>query len=273
MNKTLSAENIESFQKIIWDFYRKNKRILPWRYDTSPYSIFISEVMLQQTQVPRILTKYPLFLERFPDFKSLATASLSEALTLWQGIGYNRRAKYLQEAAKIIVEQYKGKLPEDPLLLEKLPGIGKATAASIVVYAFNKPIPFIETNVRRIFIHHFFQDRTEVHDKEFVSLVQETLDKKNPREWYWALMDYGTWLAKIVSNPNRRSKHYVKQSTFAGSNRQLRGKILKELLQKSYGIKDLAEKVKEDESRLQGIITQLMGEGFVKEERGEYMIK
>ncbi len=149
---------------------------------------------------------------------------------MWQGLGYNRRAKYLQESAKKVVNEFGGTLPQDQKILATFPGIGAATAASICTFAFNAPVAFIETNIRRVFIHHFFNDAESVSDKDILPMVESTLDRENPREWYWALMDYGAHLAKTMPNPNRRSKHYTKQSKFEGSNRQIRGAIVRLLL-------------------------------------------
>lgn len=185
--------------------------------------------MLQQTQVSRVLTKYEPFINFFPDFPTLASASFEQILKLWSGLGYNRRALHLHKSAKIIAQELKSNISSDPLLLEKLPGIGKATAASIVVFSYNTPLVFIETNIRRVFIHHFFKDGIKVHDRDIYPLIERTLDQEDPREWYYGLMDYGSYLSKIVQNPNRKSTHYVRQSKFEGSVRQQRGKILREL--------------------------------------------
>ncbi len=228
---------VHIFVDKIVDFYRHNSRDLPWRQDTSPYSIFVSEVMLQQTQVARVLTKYPEFIQRFPNFKSLASAPLTDVLLRWQGMGYNRRAKYLHDSAMAIMKQYKGDLPDTVEILELLPGIGPATAGSMACFAFNAPTVFIETNIRRSILFHFFGEDTEVSDLEVRKIVEKCMKhiqkSKNisPREWYWALMDYGSYLKTIVENPNKRSKHYVKQSKFEGSDRQIRGALLREYLQ------------------------------------------
>lgn len=227
---------VHIFVDKIVDYYRHHSRDLPWRQDTSPYSIFVSEIMLQQTQVARVLTKYPEFIQRFPDFKSLASAPLTDVLLIWQGMGYNRRAKYLQDCAKEIMRQYKGVLPDNVEELESLPGIGSATAGSIACFAFNAPTVFIETNIRRSILFHFFAERTKVPDLQVSTVVEECMKyiqkSKNisPREWYWALMDYGSYLKTVVDNPNKRSKHYVKQSKFDGSDRQIRGILLREYL-------------------------------------------
>lgn len=265
------TSKIEHFKKTVWDYYRAHRREMPWRNTTNPYHIFISEVMLQQTQVNRIIPKYEEWLKPFPDFESLAGASLESVLRAWQGIGYNRRALHLKKAAQIIVQDFNGKLPNNPIVLDSLPGIGEATAGSIVVYAFNKPLVFIETNVRRIYIHHFFADRDEITDKELYPIVDRTLDNENPREWYYALMDYGTYLAKLGDNPNRRSKHYVRQSKFEGSDRQIRAKIVKEILNKgSMTTEEINESINDD--RVAGILTSLLKENFLVRDKDEYKI-
>lgn len=260
----------DAFIKKIWDFYKMNKRPMPWRIDTSPYSIFISEVMLQQTQVARVLIKYPIFLHAFPNFKSLACADTQKLLSAWQGMGYNRRALYLRAAAAIIEEKYKGILPKDTILLDELPGIGYATACSIAAFAFNMPVPFIETNIRRVYIHHFFTEGKKVDDKDILALVSKTVDKNNPREWYWALMDYGAHLAKQGENPNKRSSHYSKQKKFRGSIREIRGGILRLLLRHTHSQKEL-EKVYADE-RLFTVLEQLIKEGFIMKDKDKFKI-
>lgn len=275
-------KEIRKFIEIIWEHYKEHKRELPWRRTTDPYKILISEVMLQQTQVSRILIKYPEFLQKFPNFYSLAAASLTDLLSVWKGIGYNRRALYLKSLAERVVKEYGGVLPDDLKILATFPGIGPATAASIIVYSFNKPVAFIETNIRRIFIHFFFQDREDVHDKEIFPLVEKTIDKKNPREWYWALMDYGTMLAKTVPNSNRKSKHYVIQSKFEGSVRQLRGIILQLLLtykkmteEQLYGFSTpLKLRSKNNyRSSLSRTLKDLVKENFIEEKKGIFRIK
>lgn len=265
--------SIQEFKKTIWNYYKKHKRDLPWRKTTDPYKILISEVMLQQTQVSRILMKYPEFLEKFPTFESLANSSLTDLLRVWKGIGYNRRALYLRSTAQIIVKKYNGKLPDDQKILETLPGIGSATAASIIVYTFNKPVIFIETNIRRVFIYFFFQDKVGVHDKELVPFIEKSLNKKNPREWYWALMDYGTMLAKTILNPNKRSKHYVVQSKFEGSNRQLRGKIIGYLLEHTAASSENLSSLADEKERIELIVKELMREGFIEKRGIIYTIK
>lgn len=251
------------FKKIIWSFYRENRREMPWRNAPDPYKILVSEIMLQQTQVSRVLKKYPEFIRAFPTAKALAKAPLKRILSVWRGMGYNRRAIALKKIADKIMKEYSGVVPNDPVILEKFPGIGKNTAGAITVFAFNKSTVFIETNIRRVFIYHFFKHRSEVGDKEILTLVEKTLDKKNPREWYYALMDYGAMLVRKVTNPNRRSKYYTKQKPFKGSNREVRGLIIQVLLEsKSLSIKKFKEKINRPE--LPQNINDLVHEGFLK---------
>jgi A/G-specific adenine glycosylase len=226
----LSRKRINSFQQQIKRFYNENKRDMPWRDTDDPYYILVSEFMLQQTQAERVLLKYGPFITRFPDFQTLSRAGLKEVLAAWQGLGYNRRAINLKETAEEIISRYSGKVPESTEELIQLPGIGKATAGAILAFVFNKPSVFIETNIRRVFIHFFFQDKKDIQDKEIIPLVEKTLDHENPRHWYYALMDYGAMLKKQGSNPNRKSAHYSRQAPFEGSNRQARGAILRHLL-------------------------------------------
>ena len=227
-----SFSDISSFQQDIKNFYKKYGRMQPWRYSKNTYHVFVSEIMLQQTQIPRVLVKFPQFIDRFPTFQTLAAATLEEVLAAWQGLGYNRRARFAREIAIKICDEHDGVLPDDPDILITFPGIGPSTAGSLCAFAYNKPVVFIETNIRRVFIHAFFAPKEEkVHDNELYSLVKETLDYDNPREWYYALMDYGTMLAKQGHNANRNSVHYTRQSAFEGSDRQIRGAILRALVQ------------------------------------------
>jgi A/G-specific adenine glycosylase len=226
----LSHKRINNFQQQIMRYYNDNKRSMPWRDTVDPYCILVSEFMLQQTQAERVLLKYDPFITRFPDFQTIYRAGLKDVLAAWLGLGYNRRALHLKEAAGEIISRYSGKIPESSEELIRLPGIGKATAGAILAFAFNMPSVFIETNIRRVFIHFFFQDKKDIQDKEVMPLVEKTLDHENPRHWYYALMDYGAMLKKQGGNPNRKSAHYSRQAPFEGSERQARGAILKYLL-------------------------------------------
>lgn len=257
--------NIKKFQKIIWQFYRQNGRHdLPWRKNTSSYAVAVSEIMLQQTQVDRVIPFFKNWLKLFPNWKQLASAKQSDVLRAWKGLGYNSRALRLQKLSKEVVEKYNGRLPNNRSQLEALPGIGPYTAGAIRAFVFNEPEVFIETNIRRIFIHHFFKDQENISDVDIFEYVQQAVDKKDPRQWYWALMDYGSVLAKKIPNPNRKSKHYTKQSKFEGSDRQLRGKIIDVLLHnKKYSIQGLVKKLNERKVRIGKIVQILQKEGFI----------
>lgn len=265
--------NIELFQKSIWDYYASNKRSFAWRFVTDPYRIVVSEIMLQQTQTYRVETKYEQFIIEFPNFESLAQASLRDVLAVWQGLGYNRRGKALHELAQNVMHEHEGQLPDDPQILETLPGIGKATAGSICAFAFNKPTIFIETNIRTVYLHFFFPGMQDVHDKELHPIVAATVDIDNPREWYYALMDYGVYLKKLVPNPSRRSSHYTTQSRFEGSDRQIRGMILKYLTeQQTMSLHELVQATKKEPARVEKIIHQLRAEHFIIQHDDSYSI-
>ena len=263
---------IKEFQKTIWDFYKNNKRDLPWRNTKDPYKILVSEVMLQQTQSHRVIPKYNSFLKKFPTVQTLATASVQNVLKEWQGLGYNRRALYLKKCAEQIIENFNGKFPQDFKTLCTLPGIGKATAGDIMAFAWNLPAMVIETNIRSVFIHFFFQDKEKVSDAEIMPLIEATLDQQNPREWYWALFDYGADLKKNMANPSRKSKHYARQSTFVGSLRQKRGAVLKLLLQKPSAAKEIQKVLEYESSTVSTILSALEKEGFIKNDKGKFYI-
>jgi A/G-specific adenine glycosylase len=267
-------ETVTFFQSFIWDFYHKNGRAFAWRNIESEYCVLVSEIMLQQTQTHRVITKYEEFLIAFPSIQLLADASLRDVLSVWQGLGYYRRARYLHQIAKIIVEKYNGQLPQDTKALEALPGIGPATAASICAFAFNMPTVFIETNIRAVFIHHFFSHKEDVTDKEIMPLIAASVDQINPREWYYSLMDYGVWLKSQHKNPSRKSAHYTKQSKFDGSDRQIRATILKLVTEKDMiNSVDIFIKINDDQERVERIIQQLENENFIiKNINGMYTI-
>ena len=229
---------------------RELYRDLPWRRTYDPYAIWISEVMLQQTQVSRVDGRWQRWLERFPTVDALAAAAPSDVLEEWQGLGYNRRALSVHRAAQAISEAG-GVFPQDPKELVKLPGIGPATAAGIRAFAFNLHGVYLETNVRTVFLHELYPQAEGVPDSELVPLVELTCpasvtdaanvaDADNtandatvqltPRSWYYALLDYGAYLKKTIPNPSRRSKSHVKQTRFEGSHRQKRAELLRVLL-------------------------------------------
>lgn len=261
------------FRKTLHTYYSQNKRIFPWRETTDLYHILVSEVMLQQTQVDRVIPKYHEFLKNFPTISSLAKAPFQKVLKAWSGLGYNRRALYLKKTAEEIVTNYNSKIPKTMEELVALPGIGANTAGAILAYAHNKPAVFIETNIRSVFIHHYFNNRCDVRDTEIMKVLTQVLDQKNPRKFFTALMDYGAYLKKKHSNPSRKSKHHTKQSKFEGSNRQLRGQILQLLLKKSpLNRVELLKQIKRKDVNVGQILSKLQKDGLISAQNNVYSI-
>ncbi|MBI4239801.1 A/G-specific adenine glycosylase [Candidatus Uhrbacteria bacterium] len=266
--------SIRQFQSIILNWYTKNGRhALPWRKTRNSYRILVSEIMLQQTQVDRVIRKYKEFLRAFPTPKALATASVQDLLKVWKGLGYNRRALNLQRAAQKIVHDFKGVFPKSIADIESLPGVGPYTARAVSAFAFNAPVAFIETNIRRIFIHFFFGNKKTVSDVDILPMVQKALWEKDPHQWYSALMDYGALAMKDINNPNRKSRHYTRQSRFEGSRRYARAKMLDYIMTRKsanlvllheYSLNDsFLEKYRSKES-IRGILSDLAREGFIE---------
>lgn len=270
------TNKISIFTKTVYDYYRVYGRSsLPWRQlnnlnQLDPYVVLISEIMLQQTQVNRVVPKFNSFISAFPCFQDLADAPLAEVLREWSGLGYNRRAKFLHEAVRMIQTDFNGVFPKTIEALVKLPGVGKNTAAAVLVYSFNIPHVFIETNIRSVYLHHFFQDQQSVEDSKLLPIIQSSLDVNNPRIWYWALMDYGSHLKSTVVNPNRRSSHYVKQSAFIGSNRRIRGQVLKALTKQPHTALQLQNIVKD--SRLLTVLDDLTKEKLISKQGSLYRL-
>lgn len=270
--KRLTASAIRSFRRKVLDHYGQHGRDLPWRKRVTPYRVLLSEIMLQQTQVERVIVKYKEFLAAFPNFATLAKAPLPKLLSLWSGLGYNRRALALKALALKVVEEHKGRLPSDRDQLLALPGIGNYTAGAVMAFAFNKPVVFMDTNIRRVYIHEFFQDQEGIHDDALLPLVERTMDSADPRTWYNALMDYGTLLKQKHANPNRRSAHYTRQSPFENSNRQVRGKILKVLVAASpLTALQIVMRVAMDVERVKDNLVIMEKEGFIRR-KGRFFI-
>lgn len=258
---------LTSFRSVVWGYWRENGRHeLPWRKTTDPYKILVSEMMLQQTQVSRVLPKYKSFLRKFPTARALAKAPLSAVLKEWSGLGYNRRAKYLHDAAKTSIHN---NYPIGYLLCK---GVGPYTRAAVKVFAFNEPDVLLETNIRTAFIHHFFPRKRAVTDKKLLPFAAAAARGQDPRTWYWALMDYGTHIKRLHQNPSRRSAHYGVQSKFEGSLRQVRGAILKLLIDGSHGDKALAQKLSFDGKRIRDALHGLALDGLILSEKGSWRI-
>jgi len=266
-----SVDKRVEFPAVVWRYYEQSGRSLPWRQAEADgtfdaYKILVSEIMLQQTQVSRVIPKYEDFLRHYPTAKALRQAGLAEVLRLWSGLGYNRRAKYVYEAVQ--------QLPTDkPWHYEGLvvcKGIGPNTAAAVCVYAYNQPLAFIETNIRTVFIHHFFADEDMVDDKALLPLVEKYMDPQNPREWYWALMDYGSYLKSAIGNKSRQSKQYVRQSPLEGSRRHVRGQVIRLLTKRSYSEADLRNLIIDD--RLPEVLGMLTQEGLIRQQNGLFCL-
>jgi A/G-specific adenine glycosylase len=269
----MMTNQITTFKTIIWQFYKQYGRIFAWRNVKNPYYVLVSEIMLQQTQTFRVEPKFTLFIEAFPTIELLAQAELRDVLGLWQGLGYNRRGKALWENAKRVVAEFNGVIPNDPAILQTFAHIGPNTAGSIAAFAFNKPVVFIETNIRAVYLHCFFNGRELVKDAELLPLIEQTLDNDNPREWYYALMDYGVHLKKTLPNPSRKSAHHAVQSKFEGSDRQIRGKILRALTRAEELKKSLLlQSFGAEQERYERILAALCAEGLVQEQNGKLFI-
>jgi A/G-specific adenine glycosylase len=282
----MNTESSRKFRKAVLAHHAAHGRHdLPWRLTRDPYQILVSEIMLQQTQVSRVMNKWAEFLEKFPTLESLASAPTPALLSVWKGLGYNRRALNLRRAAEAIMRDHGGKFPRDAKALESLPGIGQSTRGAVMAFAFGIATPFIETNIRAVYIHHFFggkmraagardtakePDAPGVTDRELAPLIEKTLDHADPRTWYYALMDYGVHLKATLPNPSRKSAHHAKQSPFRGSNRQLRSHVLEFVMKGPRRRQDIVEHfatLGKEASQTDRNIRDLEKEGFLSIKR------
>jgi len=306
---TIEAERLGAFVSTVAAEGRELYRDLPWRRTRDSYAILVSEVMLQQTQVPRVLERYDDWLADFPTLEALAAAPLEAVLRAWQGLGYNRRAIALKRTAEQVVaaqvaahasarvagddvstaEPTPATLPSDELALRALPGIGPATASGIRAFAFDLPGVYLETNVRAVVLHELFAERDGVADKEIVPILAAAVAQAGrqgiaPRDWYYALLDYGSHLKRTVPNPSRRSAHHTRQSTFAGSVRQKRAWVLRAVMaspgepSEAYAV-DLATaetaagREAPDPGVVLGILEALEIEGFLRCDEGLWSVR
>ncbi|MDR0708246.1 MAG: A/G-specific adenine glycosylase [Treponema sp.] len=284
--ETIKAETLARFKAEVYSYYEQCGRTFPWRENTAPWGVLVSEFMLQQTQTERVIPYFERWMPRWPTPEALHNASLEEALSAWVGLGYNRRCRFLKRCAAVITEEYGGRVPETPETLRSLPGVGAYTAGAIACFAYNHPSVFIETNIRAAAIHFFYDtpassDPAEIplviSDREIAPMLESVLDgesMRNPRLWYWALMDYGANLKKLHVNPNRRSAHYTKQSKFEGSLRQIRGSVVRTLARE--GASTIESLLRETAARKQKLYRALDGlqkDAMVCEHQGVYRIK
>ena len=272
--KGITSYTVRRFRELVRAYYRENGRKLPWRETMDPYAILVSEIMLQQTQVDRVIGKYKEFMSVFPDISDLASASVEDVLRVWQGMGYNRRALSLHALATIIIEKHQGLIPNRMEDLVQLPGIGNATASDILVFAFNKPAIVVETNIRALFIYLFFNESEIVSDLKIHHLVEKTMDRKCPRDWYNGLMDIGSCVKRLYGNPARRSSHYTKQSSFEGSNRQMRSRVLRIILEYgSLSMEEITSKIPYSSEDVQPNLDNMVREGFLCYSEKRYRIQ
>jgi A/G-specific adenine glycosylase len=271
-------QSVSSFRKKVLSYHsRYGRHTLPWRKTTDPYKILVSEIMLQQTQVERVIPKYKAFIKKFPNVQSLANASLGDVLTLWVGLGYNRRAKYLYEAARSIYVQHGGVFPKTVAELQSLPGVGAYTAGAVAAFAYSTPVAMLETNIRTVLLHHYYDSagpRT-ISDTELLLLTKRVLPKQHIRTWYYALMDYGVYIKKTYGSNNHQSKHYTKQSIFNGSDRQVRGSIIRVLSNTRIPLSLVLLKKQCDYSavsQLNAQLTALHTEGLIEKQGTKYRL-
>ncbi len=270
----MAEGKVKKFRAAVWRHYRRNGRHrLPWRQTRDPYKILVSEIMLQQTQVERVTPFYKNFLQRFPTVQALARSPLSSALRQWQGLGYNRRAKHLREAAKEIVTRHRGIFPTSVEDLEALPGIGPYTARAVAAFAYGQDVVVVETNIRTAVIHHFFPGKKKINDRDIEKVLARALPKGRAREWYGALMDYGAYLKRSGVSHNARSVAYARQSKFSGSLREARGAILRALARASATRGELGGLVGAGrEERFSAALSALLAEGLVARRQERYRL-
>ncbi|MFW9847580.1 MAG: Fe-S cluster assembly protein HesB [Candidatus Thorarchaeota archaeon] len=271
MSIDIDDASVKAFQDKIMSWWRTNSRDLPWRNNPSPYNVLVSEVMLQQTQVSRVIPKYNEFLNAFPTLESLANAETRHLLKTWSGLGYNRRALWLREAARDIINR--GSFPENEKELRELKGIGRYTSRSILIFAFNKDIATIDTNIRRVIIASGFATE-ESTQSELEKIADLLLPVGRSSDWHNALMDYGS---HVLTTSSTGIAPLSSQTKFAGSSRQIRGIIIRLLTENSkVTLSEISHEINQCVSEnydIFGILKQLMQEKLiVKIDSDEYAI-
>ncbi|MHA2171787.1 MAG: Fe-S cluster assembly protein HesB [Candidatus Kariarchaeaceae archaeon] len=235
-----------------------NRREFPWRIIASPYEVLVSEFMLQQTQAKRVIPKFQEFLHKFPSLESLSLASNKEVLEVWSGLGYNRRAIWLRNAAQIIF-QLDG-FPTDPKDLIGIKGIGKYTAYAIPIFAFNLDYATVDTNIRRILIYEGFADET-TKEKELFDIAKALLPRGKSRDYHSALMDYGS-LELTSRNTSIKSKN--NPQPFRGSFREVRGQIIKLLMRHdNLSIHDISLKLNYPKNQVKNVLQSLLKDHMI----------
>jgi A/G-specific adenine glycosylase len=264
----ISTKDKEKFQKKILQFYQDHKRNLPWRKTTDPYNILLSEFMLQQTQVSRVIDYYIHWVDNWPTIERLAKEEYKNVLHAWMGLGYNRRAMYIHNTAKVIVDEFNGDVLTAVKHYEKLPGIGLYTSKAIQIFADNADIATVDTNIRRIFISEFGLDEA-ISDKDLFTLAKQCIPQGKSRDWHNALMDYG---ALYLTSRKTGIKPKTQQSSFQGSDRQIRGKILRLLLKEDHSKYQLQKELTIESKRLSKILTKMLNEKTVSKTNKIYHV-
>jgi A/G-specific adenine glycosylase len=268
-SRNIPNEKIKRFQKKVLSFYEKNKRDLPWRTTTDPYKILLSELMLQQTQVKRVIFYYQKWIAKWPTIDALASASLPEVLQMWMGLGYNTRAVNLHSTVRTIVSEFKSDVIKAMKQYKELPGIGRYTSQAVQIFSSNADLVTVDTNIRRILINEFNLP-TKVADTELWDLAEKCLPLGKSRDWHNALMDYGS-LHLTAQKTGIKPK--TQQSRFDGSNRQIRAKILRCLLQKSMSLTEFENTFELEQTRLKPILDKMIEEKIVVKRNTLYQLK
>ncbi len=268
----------ERSREAVLAWFRPRRTAYPWRRTRDPYAVLVSEIMLQQTQAARVAAAFGPFLRRFPTVRALAAARRSDVLRAWGGLGYNRRAVALHEAARVIVREHEGRVPADPPALRRLPGVGPYTATATASLAFDAPVAAVDTNVRRITarVHTGLDEATPATTR---GLADAWLDPRGPGAWNQALMDLGREvcrprprcevcpLAAVCAFRARGAEPRPRRSRsepFEGSNRQLRGAVIRVLRHRSpVTLGSLAREVDPEGERVRRVVAALAREGLV----------
>ena len=264
----------------VLDWYEPRRAAYPWRKRPTPYRVLVSEVMLQQTQAGRVEPIFRAFMRRFPSLRKLAEASRADVIRAWAGLGYNRRAVMLHEAARTVVREHGGRIPRDPEVLRRLPGVGPYTAAAVASIAHGEPVAAVDVNIGRVVARYHLG--AEVHEEKPAKvreLAEEWLDRDRPGDWNQALMDLGRSFCRPKPRCGvcplasgcafRRSGRKPtpaprRQSTFEGSTRQVRGAILAALrVRKIATLAGLSSSTGHDLSRVATTVATLAHEGSV----------
>jgi len=271
----VSPEHATDFRARVWAHYRAADRgPMPWRETRDPYRVLVSEVMLQQTQVSRVVPVYERFVEAFPTAEALAAAPLDDVLRVWRGLGYNRRAVSLRAAAERVVAEHRGQVPRALEQLRALRGVGPATAAGVRAFAFGEPGVYIETNVRAALLHEFFGQAEGVRDAQLAPVYEAVFDRDQPREWLFALMDYGAHVKRAHANPSRRSAHHTRQTPFEGSRRQKRARLLHAVVDRGQATAaSLASELGLDTEQAEELLSELEAEGFLARDGRHFRVR